>query len=916
MSVLAVARRVRAHGGHFLLLAVLALVTAVLVTGVPRVADRLAGQGLRAQLADLPGVRRDLLFTRPPGDRPFGPASFTALHQGDLDALAAAMPDAVREVLGERWYTADTAFSRLTGPELTGDKGLFDLSLRTTTGLTEAATLVEGRWPEQGAARAAAVEIVLAEPVARALGVRAGSRLRAALRSPGGEEFGATPVAVVGVFRPTDPAGGAWDALPSALRLTPPVGEGEPFQLVGLTDPSSLDDRAAAGWPVVAAYRYRVDPGRLAPGRLDALVAGLAEVERRKPAAMRFTQGVDIPLRQYADALAAARTLLTVITAGVLATLAGLTVLAARLAVRRRSDEYLLLRARGGSMTTLVRRGLAESALVVPAAAAAGWLLGGLLSTDAAGGGTPTPAARLAVVTALLATVALPAAVLADRRGGSGRRDLFRFAGGAGRLTVDGTLVGLAGLGAFLLRRRGLVLGGAVDPLLVSVPVLLAVAAAVLALRVYPMPMRLASRWAGRARGAVAFLGTARAARAGAVAPLVVVVLAIATAAFCGVVADGIEHGRDRAVTRAVPADAVVAGERFAPDTAAALAALPGVRAVSPVLAEPGQRPYADAEGRPAGPGEAYVLLVEPAGFVQVARHAGVDVAVPEALRGDAAASLPALASPEVAAALTETALADRAGGRPGWVDVQGNRLPFRVAGTVPEFPLVPAGTGRFLVLPWPGLPADGPHPLAPTGYLLATGGEQVDPVAVGRIAEEGQDRYQRSGVVSAGRRPVPPTVTTWAAERERLGGSGVNGLLVFGFATGGVGGALLGLLALAFAVLAGARGRAQVLSRLRTMGLSRRQWRGLLLVELLPLVLVSVLTGAVVGALLPVLLNPVLGLSAFTGGVPVTVHFAPGLVAGVLGLAVLALAFALAVEAVNNRRMRLGEALRLGEES
>ncbi|WP_238450014.1 MFS transporter [Micromonospora sp. 4G55] len=132
----------------------------------------------------------------------------------------------------------------------------------------------------------------------------------------------------------------------------------------------------------------------------------------------------------------------------------------------------------------------------------------------------------------------------------------------------------------------------------------------------------------------------------------------------------------------------------------------------------------------------------------------------------------------------------------------------------------------------------------------------------------------------------------------------------------GAAGGGVLGLLALAFAVLAGARGRAQVLSRLRTMGLSRRQWRGLLLVELTPLVVVSVLTGAVVGAVLPVLLNPVLGLSAFTGGAPVTVRFEPGLVAGVLGLALLALAFAVAVETVNNRRMRLGEVLRLGEES
>ncbi|WP_238455265.1 hypothetical protein [Micromonospora sp. ATA51] len=138
------------------------------------------------------------------------------------------------------------------------------------------------------------------------------------------------------------------------------------------------------------------------------------------------------------------------------------------------------------------------------------------------------------------------------------------------------SLLGVAVLGAFLLRRRGLTLGGSVDPLLVSVPVLVAIAAALLALRAYPWPLRLLSRAAARARGSVAFLGTARAGRAAATAPLVVVVLAVATAAFCGVVAAGIEAGRDRAASRAVPGDVLVDGERFAPDTTAALAGLPG----------------------------------------------------------------------------------------------------------------------------------------------------------------------------------------------------------------------------------------------------------------------------------------------------------------------------------------------------
>ena len=144
---------------------------------------------------------------------------------------------------------------------------------------------------------------------------------------------------------------------------------------------------------------------------------------------------------------------------------------------------------------------------------------------------------------------------------------------------------------------------GEVDPLLVSVPVLLAVAAAVLALRAYPWPLLLVSRLAARTRGSVAFLGTARAGRAAVAAPLVVVVLAIGTAAFCAVVAAGVDASRERAAVQIVPADAVIRGERFAPDTIDELGRLPGVRAVTRVLFEDDERLAADELGTDAASG-------------------------------------------------------------------------------------------------------------------------------------------------------------------------------------------------------------------------------------------------------------------------------------------------------------------------
>ncbi len=69
-------------------------------------------------------------------------------------------------------------------------------------------------------------------------------------------------------------------------------------------------------------------------------------------------------------------------------------------------------------------------------------------------------------------------------------------------------------------------------------------------------------------------------------------------------------------------------------------------------------------------------------------------------------------------------------------------------------------------------------------------------------------------------------------------------------------------------------------------------------------------------GAALPRILGPTLGLSAFVPGVPVRDHLDPLVLASVLGLVVLGLVTGLVVENLMNRRMRLGEVLRLGEEN
>jgi putative ABC transport system permease protein len=200
----------------------------------------------------------------------------------------------------------------------------------------------------------------------------------------------------------------------------------------------------------------------------------------------------------------------------------------------------------------------------------------------------------------------------------------------------------------------------------------------------------------------------------------------------------------------------------------------------------------------------------------------------------------------------------------------------------------------------------------------FAVAGAGADPEALRRAGAEGQREYVASatGAPPPDWKMPPTTVLTWAGQRESLERSGVNRVLSFTFVAGTAGAVLLAVVTVGFAVLAGAAARGSALSRLRTLGLSALQGRSLLLYELVPLIGVAVLAGGLVGVVLPRLIGPALGLSGFTAGVAAGSRADPVLLAAVSATVVVAAGVALLVENAANRRMRLGEALRLGEEN
>ncbi|MFS8519877.1 MAG: FtsX-like permease family protein [Micromonosporaceae bacterium] len=149
--------------------------------------------------------------------------------------------------------------------------------------------------------------------------------------------------------------------------------------------------------------------------------------------------------------------------------------------------------------------------------------------------------------------------------------------------------------------------------------------------------------------------------------------------------------------------------------------------------------------------------------------------------------------------------------------------------------------------------------------------------------------------------------------ERARLEASGFNASLTTVFVAGTLACTVGAVLALLLQVILQATRRGRTVSVLRTLGMSGRQARALLLAELLPPVAVAIAIGGAVGALLPLLLAPALGLDAFAAGVRPPVTVGPTTLLISAGLLVTLAAAATVTSDLVNRRLGLGNVLRVG---
>ncbi|MFL6177927.1 MAG: hypothetical protein ACJ715_14840 [Ornithinibacter sp.] len=909
------------------LLAVLTVVTTVFLVAVPRVEsaahDRALGDAVRAA----PPAERDLglRLTTSAGRASLAstrPTTGPSAPFGSVDtAVRDLMGAPVEALLGAAFVSAQSdplAVARGTRAPL--EVSSAELALRV-----DGAALDRVRWVTGGPPGAptttrtlldaaaqrntvSVVPVALSARTAAAWGVGVGDVLDLSA-GPGTRRLvSPTAVVVAGTFEPLDAADEVWGAEPRMLgiaKILTPQG-GTTDQAVAIAPLESYSVLADGLWRGPAeeppptpspaldhAWRYTLDGDRLTRAdvrllrdflvRLDTDTGAWARAEH-VPA---VSTGLGRLLDRYQRDVAVTGVLTSFVTGGVTALAVLVLALTALLGAQRRDREVRLLRARGasrGQVLTLV--GVATSVLALPLAVLAA------MTTVLLVPGETTSAAwvEVALVVVLPPLVAVLVTARRVRAIDEPVEESTRAARAARRIVLEVAVVVLAVLAVTTVRSRGdVIAAGRTDWYAAVTPVLVALAAAVVALRVMPWPVARLARLAERGRGLVGFVGLTRAARtgAGAAVPLAALVVGATLVTLMATLTASVSDQRELAALRSVGADARVDAARIDAPDVAALAARPGVEAAVPA--------HVDAAATLSSGGRVTSVVVV---AVDPVRYAALLAGTPLAFTPPGAAAAAAAADGRLPVLLS-------GGPAEGDLDLglRGLSTPVRRVATVPSLERAVSGQGRVVALvPLDALVAALPTTQANTVFLRASAGAQRDLATAAT-----RDRAQLGGLVTA--------VSTVDAVDAGVADRALPSLVAVTFLVGALLAGVLSFLAVLVLLAATRPERSTLAIRLRTMGLPHGRERHLAWAEVLPLLAVGVLAGCLVGVVVPGALAPALDLAPFTGAVtrlPIGLRPLTGILVGVAVLVIGSLA--LLTDAASARRGSLADHLRRGD--
>ncbi|GAB2701463.1 putative ABC transport system permease protein [Microbacterium marinum] len=706
---------------------------------------------------------------------------------------------------------------------------------------------------------------------------------------------GDVEIALVGIFVPKNPDGDFWVHAPSILEPNVFDDGNAPREVTatGFANPAALAD--LAGFDTVASRTdawFPVDASGVDAQNAEAAVAAL---RRLTSAGQVFGQSADGPgvlgvrfeaamTAEIEQALGQQRSTLGVIAmlvAGPVGVSIAVLVLACRIVLEARRPALRLLSARGASDAQL--RGLLATEgivwAVLPAAAA-------IAVTAAVGLVTAGPATPLVAFLPAAAVGLAPVGILAALAPAAAERAARTDLGTRGsrsRLLLEGTVIALAAISLALLAVRGYTDG--VDLLLAAVPLLLALAACVLTLRLYPLPLRRLLARARRSSEVSGFLGAARALREPTIGatPVLALVVGVSVAVSSGILLSVLDAGGEEASRARVGSDVRITGPLF---TAAQLDDLRAVAGVSGVAGISGAE---TARLEMDGVDIATAVFVIESDAVREVQGDGPGLLPPGvALDTPTTDAVPIIASGAVADAIGDADVV-RVDTTP--VEVVGVTRGPSPTGSRDNWVAIDAGVADEVL---------GEDPSDRTVLLRLDAG--ASPADVSDAVR---------GVVSPSAR-IESVAQVDAETRSGPAVQGVRTALTVATAVA----ALLASFAIAMTLVLGSGPRRRVVALLRTLGAPRRVARDLVVWEVGPPATAALVAGAVFGALIPLVVMAAVDLRPFTGSTVAPAYTADAgilllCVGGFLASAAALTAIALAV----SRRTPTGSALRTVEE-
>ncbi len=927
-------RQVRADPWVSLLLAVLVAVVSLLATVGPRVVVDLNSRQVDYTVRGLSVLQRDVRSTVVAPEAPlagsagqvgvFDPPEQTwaAVTEG-LQRVRADQPEPLRSLLQTGRFYVDVDPLRQAPDDPDSDIAQIELQYRVAPRLTEMVRLVEGDWPDptvplpdvsaDGSSSSQVgpdgeLEILLSADAAEQLVWQVGE-----VR----DVPAAAPTRLAGIYTPVDPEDPYWDHSTYGAELGTffDADQGTLAKAAAYLAPgnpgvvTSLSTREFHLWyPLDASDVPGDDVGALT-GQLGALTAARVPLvdpdEDQDGTAVRalragFATEIFDVLGSLSDQQRSTASILAVVAAGPVGVALAVFSLGARLIVTRRKAALALASARGGSDRQVRWVLAAEGVLLGLPAAALGYVVAGLIVPPL--DPWPWPALLVAFLIALIPAAALAltssAPSLREARSDLGSQGV----GGRVRWIMEISLVALAALAVWRLLDRGLTgvavsqtgqtatsssstlsqVGTGVDLLMAATPVLLALAAAVVTLRLYPVPLRALTRALHSRTTLSPFLGAARSLRdpAGGLVPALAMILGIAVATTSAVLASTVTDGAQRAAWAENGAQIRLSGPQVTDELVSTLTGVPGVAAVARV-SEASRT--VEVTGEADDVRSVTVYLVDDA-LTDVQASAPLVPALPDELY---------------------------AGGSPLPVLTGGDLAP-----TDGEVTVNGLGTARVLghLDELPGALTDRQFLVVTRSAWEATGGTTT----LGNLALLSVDTdADQESVARAVAQAVPnSSVQTAQARLDAFRAAPVTSGLTGMFGVAVLVTTALTVLAIVLVQAIASPSRIRLLAVLRTLGAGRRRARVLTGWELAPMLTVAFVVGGLLGVAVPWLLLRAVALSGLTGSATQPALSIDPLTLGPVILGVLiTVILAVIVSAAVASRTNLAQQLRLGEE-